>query len=553
MNAHRLRAILLKLQDRLTDDDRKRLHFFFGNDVPRRIRDDPSLGGTLSLMEFLFDQDKINEEDFTFLINAFEAIQCVDAAKLLRGFILLLSNNSLFSITLEHMRQIKPSEIKPSMKSLVEILPITMKELFDDQEDDKYGMEFREWKLFHASTLTSFSRLNLVFLPETNANEDNNNTAIIDKDDKNINSITTPTDDQTRLPLQSKWKPVFNATLIRWICLFLISMILIIIFGVVSGTYLHRELLNNDRLKEKILAEREKCNETIQRLINQLKSSEKGGVTVAGGNGKGNATNQLLGPSSFCVEDDQTVIITDTDGKVVAGGNGSGERLNQLYYPTNVLIDKTTDSLIICDWINQRVVRWHRHSSTTQGEAIIGQIDCYGLAMNDQKYLYVSNTEKHEVRRYQSGDRNGTLVAGGNGKGAGLNQLDDPRYVFVDQKQNVYVSDKNNHRVMKWTKYATEGIIIAGGKGRGSSSTQLHHPGTLFVDTLSTVYVADSNNQRVMRWPQGAIQGSVIVGENGEGAEANQFSSPIGVSFDQYGNLYVADEWNHRVQRFPLE
>ncbi|CAF3782112.1 unnamed protein product [Rotaria magnacalcarata] len=475
MNAHRLRAILLKLQDRLTDDDRKRLHFFFGNDVPRRIRDDPSLGGTLSLMEFLFDQDKINEEDFTFLINAFEAIQCVDAAKLLR----------------EHMRQIKPSEIKPSMKSLVEILPITMKELFDDQEDDKYGMEF-------------------LFLPETNANEDNNNTAIIDKDDKNINSITTPTDDQTRLPLQSKWKPVFNATLIRWICLFLISMILIIIFGV-------------------------------------------GGVTVAGGNGKGNATNQLLGPSSFCVEDDQTVIITDTDGKVVAGGNGSGERLNQLYYPTNVLIDKTTDSLIICDWINQRVVRWHRHSSTTQGEAIIGQIDCYGLAMNDQKYLYVSNTEKHEVRRYQSGDRNGTLVAGGNGKGAGLNQLDDPRYVFVDQKQNVYVSDKNNHRVMKWTKYATEGIIIAGGKGRGSSSTQLHHPGTLFVDTLSTVYVADSNNQRVMRWPQGAIQGSVIVGENGEGAEANQFSSPIGVSFDQYGNLYVADEWNHRVQRFPLE
>ncbi|CAF3849033.1 unnamed protein product [Rotaria magnacalcarata] len=336
MNAHRLRAILLKLQDRLTDDDRKRLHFFFGNDVPRRIRDDPSLGGTLSLMEFLFDQDKINEEDFTFLINAFEAIQCVDAAKLLR----------------EHMRQIKPSEIKPSMKSLVEILPITMKELFDDQEDDKYGMEF-------------------LFLPETNANEDNNNTAIIDKDDKNINSITTPTDDQTRLPLQSKWKPVFNATLIRWICLFLISMILIIIFGV-------------------------------------------GGVTVAGGNGKGNATNQLLGPSSFCVEDDQTVIITDTDGKVVAGGNGSGERLNQLYYPTNVLIDKTTDSLIICDWINQRVVRWHRHSSTTQGEAIIGQIDCYGLAMNDQKYLYVSNTEKHEVRRYQSGDRNGTLVAGGN-------------------------------------------------------------------------------------------------------------------------------------------
>jgi hypothetical protein len=85
MNNHQLRAIILSLQDRLSDNDRKRLHFFLGNDVPRRIRDDPTLGGTLSLMEALFDQDKINEKDFTFLINAFDEIQCIDAVKLLKG------------------------------------------------------------------------------------------------------------------------------------------------------------------------------------------------------------------------------------------------------------------------------------------------------------------------------------------------------------------------------------------------------------------------------------------------------------------------------------
>lgn len=85
MNNHQLRALILRLQDRLSEDDRRRLHFFLGNDVPRRVRDDPSLGGTLSLMESLFDQDKISEEDFTFLINAFDEIQCRDAVKLLRG------------------------------------------------------------------------------------------------------------------------------------------------------------------------------------------------------------------------------------------------------------------------------------------------------------------------------------------------------------------------------------------------------------------------------------------------------------------------------------
>jgi hypothetical protein len=78
MDSHRLRAIILRLQDRLSNDDRKRLHFYLGNDVPRRIRDDPSLSGTLSLMDSLFDQD-------TFLINAFDEIQCIDAVKLLRG------------------------------------------------------------------------------------------------------------------------------------------------------------------------------------------------------------------------------------------------------------------------------------------------------------------------------------------------------------------------------------------------------------------------------------------------------------------------------------
>ncbi|CAF4956940.1 unnamed protein product, partial [Rotaria socialis] len=85
-----------------------------------------------------------------------------------------------------------------------------------------------------------------------------------------------------------------------------------------------------------------------------------------------------------------------TNGQVVAGGNGGGNGLNQLQYPTDVLIDKETDSLIICDLGNRRVVRWSRRSGTTQGEILIDSIDCYGVAMDEQRYLYVSDYEKHE-------------------------------------------------------------------------------------------------------------------------------------------------------------
>ncbi|CAF1498006.1 unnamed protein product [Rotaria magnacalcarata] len=275
------------------------------------------------------------------------------------------------------------------------------------------------------------------------------------------------------------------------------------------------------------------------------------GVTVAGGNGEGSATNQLSNPNGLFVDDDQTVVIADLrNHRIMQSKNGDTTNGQ----PTDVLIDKETDSLIICANVNQRVVRWSRRSGTTQGEVLIGNIRCWGLAMDEQRYLYVSDVGKHEVRRYQSGEKNSTLVAGGSGQGAGLNQLNYPRYLFVDRQQNVYVSEYYNHRVMKWNRGAKEGIVVAGGQGQGSALTQLENPEGIFVDTVGTLYVADRGNHRVMRWTQGdKKQGTVIVGGNGAGAEANQFYLLVGLSFDRHGNLYVADAGNHRVQRFSIE
>jgi hypothetical protein len=148
MDNRHLRGIILNLETRLSDNDRKRLHFFLGNDVPRRIRDDPSLGGTLSLMESLFDQDKINEQDFTFLINAFDEIQCIDAVKLLRGNFFLLINVSLFSVDLEHMRRIQSSRTHESIQSLASIMPPTLDQSLEAQDEDKYAMQSRKSKFF---------------------------------------------------------------------------------------------------------------------------------------------------------------------------------------------------------------------------------------------------------------------------------------------------------------------------------------------------------------------------------------------------------------------
>jgi sugar lactone lactonase YvrE len=241
-----------------------------------------------------------------------------------------------------------------------------------------------------------------------------------------------------------------------------------------------------------------------------------------------------------------------TSGQVVAGGNEEGNGAHQLTHPTDVIVDKERDSLIICDSLNHRVVRWPRRNGTS-GETIILNIGCQGLTMDVNGSLYVTDFGKHEVRRYRRGESQGTVVAGGKGNGNRLDQLFLPTYVFVDRDHSVYVSDYGNHRVMKWMEGAKEGIVVAGVQGEGNGLTQLSYPNGVVVDHLGTVYVADWANGRIMRWVKEATQGSVIVGENGGGRQSNQLYNPIGLSFDRHGNLYVVEQVNHRVQKFTID
>jgi DNA-binding beta-propeller fold protein YncE len=290
------------------------------------------------------------------------------------------------------------------------------------------------------------------------------------------------------------------------------------------------------------------------------------GITIAGGHGQGDGLQQLDRPLGLVVDDDDTVFIADAgnnrivawkkgdnEGHMVAGGQGEGNGLHQLNNPTDILIDKETTSLIICDWMNRRVVRWPLNNGT-QGEILINNIGCSSLATDKQRCLYVSDYEKHEVRRFARGNMKGTVVAGGNRKGDQLNQLNGPHYILVDEEQSVYVSDCSNHRVMKWLKGAEEGIVVAGGRGRGKELTHLNYPQGIWVDEMGTVYVAEGgDNHRVTRWPRGGTKGIVVVGGNGEGDAKDQFNCPTGLSFDRRGDMYVVEWGNHRVQQFELE
>ena len=287
-------------------------------------------------------------------------------------------------------------------------------------------------------------------------------------------------------------------------------------------------------------------------------------MTVAGGNGKGNGLDQLYNPWGMHVDDDQSIYVADqanhrlmewkinaTSGQILIGRKGGGQRNDQLNGPVNIIVDKQNDCWIICDSGNKRIVRWPRRDSTC-GEPIITNVACCGIALDDDGYIYFSDYQKHEVRRWKIGEKNGTLVAGGNGGGNRLDQLSQPYYIFVDHDQSVYVSDYGNHRVVKWLKGAREGIVVAGGRGPGNALDELSNPRGIVIDQMGTIYVADQKNHRLVRWLKGATEGSIVVGGNEPGAQANQLNNPLDLSFDQENNLYVVDFTNHRVQKFLL-
>jgi hypothetical protein len=77
--------MILRIENRLIDDDRARLRFFLQDDVTQRYKSDLSLIGTVNLFDSLITQDIINKNDVNFLINAFDTIRCFDAAKILKG------------------------------------------------------------------------------------------------------------------------------------------------------------------------------------------------------------------------------------------------------------------------------------------------------------------------------------------------------------------------------------------------------------------------------------------------------------------------------------
>ncbi|CAF0859305.1 unnamed protein product [Adineta ricciae] len=259
----------------------------------------------------------------------------------------------------------------------------------------------------------------------------------------------------------------------------------------------------------------------------------------------------------------------------------------------------------------QRIIpdKWKENGKTItirdeQGSGLQQLDRPQGICIDKNKNIYIADTWNHRILARKLNKNDWKVVAGGNGKGPEIDQLDKPVDVIVDEENSsLIIADTGNRRVLRWPLDQGEGIsrliswwnqdeeeiliedincwglaldkhgflyvsdfvnnevrkwkigeekseLVAGGNGEGNQLNQFNCPTYIYVDDEQSVYISDNENNRIMKWLKGAKEGVLVAGGNGEGSNLNQLNGPEGLIVDRFGQIYVADHGNHRISRW---
>ncbi|CAF1138590.1 unnamed protein product [Adineta ricciae] len=203
----------------------------------------------------------------------------------------------------------------------------------------------------------------------------------------------------------------------------------------------------------------------------------------------------------------------------------------------------------------------------------------------------ISTILKVSQVKFNKWRQSGKTMAGGNGGGRELNQLDGPQGIFIDDSRHIFIADWRNNRIVEWKPDGREGTVIIGENGQGSRLNQLNYPIDVIVDKQNNSFIiADSWNRRVIRWwdrnqqdilienircsslaidKDGYLyvcdddknevrrwkigekgEGKLVAGGHGKGSQLDQFNLPQFIFVDDEQSVYVSDAWNHRVMKW---
>jgi DNA-binding beta-propeller fold protein YncE len=249
-----------------------------------------------------------------------------------------------------------------------------------------------------------------------------------------------------------------------------------------------------------------------------------------------NTINSSIGPRSWYPRYHKS-------GRIVAGYTSNyGNDLNHLNYPSCVYLD-SKKNVYICDTNNNRIMKYSP-DNPKEGITIVDFFskiseprDLYIDQQNDGLYFLDGNHANYYRVLYLQKNSIQTevviILIGNKCQSFGMD---------FDNHRNIYVSEYENHRVVKWlSPNYDEFIVVAGNGKQGKLLNQLTNPRGIYINKINNdLYIADYN--RIQLWTSGSTIGKTIV--------RTPFFSPYGIKLDSYGNLYVTDDYTHTVQLF---
>ncbi|CAF1418424.1 unnamed protein product [Adineta steineri] len=219
--------------------------------------------------------------------------------------------------------------------------------------------------------------------------------------------------------------------------------------------------------------------------------------------------------------------------------------------PRSLFVASNGDIYIDDGVKNGRVQKWIAETSTFVTVMNVNS-SCFGLFVDINDILYCSITDRHQVVKRSLNDSvmaSNHVAAGTGVEGSDSNQLDGPFGIFVDVNLDLYVTDCVNNRVQLFQSGESNGSTVAGRESLNPTIT-LDRPSGIVVDAEKYLFIVELTNSRIVG--SGLNGFRCLVGCYGEGSQSNQLDSPFSLSFDHSGNMFVIDAENSRIQKFLL-
>ena len=207
------------------------------------------------------------------------------------------------------------------------------------------------------------------------------------------------------------------------------------------------------------------------------------GVTVFGNGTAGNSLSLLSSPWDITINSDNSMLIVDqnlmrvlrvfeneTVGVILVNGTS-------VVYTRRAIYDDSLQNLFFQRFSKGAMWKCSNGSSNCaklfgDGSSNSTRTGTSGnFCMNSAGNFYIADTPNHRVLYWPLNSTNNTVIVGTTGMlGNDTLHLYSPQDIALNETQGViYVDDSLNHRIMRYDIGSPNGTVVAGGNGRGNA------------------------------------------------------------------------------------